>query len=133
MCTLKDHGPVVDLIIGNIEDEYLNKKMNIMDLIVRISIVLTTDENKYVEACSMIDVHSNSNYYALVFPFNLLVRQESRLLIILIKKEISSSIPNVVELNQMLPQVKLKFRNKPMMGKDEIKDIGKWIIENFNN
>jgi hypothetical protein len=103
-----------------------------MDLLIRASIVLTKEGNKYIEAASVIDVHSLSKYYAVVFPFNLLVRQESRLMTLLIKKDSSVIIPNVVELNQLLPSVKLKFKNKPTMGEEEIIELGKWLLENFN-
>lgn len=105
--------------------------MGILDLLIRISIVLSKD-NKYIEACNVIDIHSSSGYIAVVFPFNLMVRQESRLMILLIKKSSSIVIPNVVELNQLLPSVKLKFKNKPTMGRDEITELGNWLISKFS-
>ena len=133
MSTLQDGLPLIDHIFGDIVDVYLENKLKVMELIVRISIVLTKDDNKYIEACSVIDVHSSSKYYAIVFPFNLLVRQKSRLMILLIDKEDSSIIPNIVKLNQLLPKVKLQFKNKPTSDKEDIIKLGKWLLENFNS
>lgn len=130
MSTLLEHGPQIDHVIGNLSCKYLLNKMNMMDLLVRLSIVQSR-ENKYIESCNIVDVHSSSRYIAVVFPFNLMVRQESRLLTLLIRKDSDVIIPNVVELNQLLPSVKLKFRNKPTMGVAEIEELGKWILSNF--
>ena len=133
MSTLEQYTPVVDLVIGDIKDEFLKDKTKILEFINKLSILLSNDDSKYNEACSVIDIHSTSKYYAVIFPFNLLVRQESRMMILLIEKEEKDTIPNIVELNQLLPRVKLHFKNKPTSDKEDIIKLGKWLLENFNS